>query len=472
MTLRRGLGGQTLTGMPIDRRTLLAATAATAGAGAASQAAAAPARPSPTMISALGIDASQFGVRPHATRDQSRGLQRAIEQAAATGAPLALAPGVYRAGDLKLPQGAQLVGVPGATRLILTEGPSLLSAGGASNISLTGLTLDGGNKPLPFRRGLFHVENGNNIRVRDCTVTGAGRCGLYFLRVGGDVMDSTITDTADVAIVSFDAVGLTIARNAIRAAGNNGIQILRFQNGDDGTIIIDNRIDDITDRAGGSGQFGNAINAHRANNVIVRGNRIRNCAFSGVRGNTASNMQIIGNTITDVREVALYSEFSFEGAIIANNIVDVAAFGVSVANFNEGGRIAIVQGNIVRNLLPKRPPSTAPDDLGGVGVYVEADSIVSGNVVENAPTAGIMLGWGQYLRDVNVTGNIVRNADIGVGVSVVPGSASTLIADNVISNTPHGAIVGLELAKRVTDDLARVGAKTFEHITIANNRVG
>jgi len=456
--------------MPLDRRTLLAVTAATAGAGAASQAGAAPSKQTPTTLSALGIDASQFGVRPSTTRDQTRSLQRAIDQAASTGAPLALAPGLYRAGDLKLPRGAQLVGVPGATRLMLTEGPSLASAGGASNISITGLTLDGGKKPLPDRRGLLHIENGNDIRIRDCTITGAGNCGLYFVRVGGDVMDTTITDNRDIAIASFDATGLMIARNTIRGAGNNGIQILRWQNGDDGTIIVDNRIEDIANRSVGSGQFGNAINAHRANNVIVRGNRIRNCAFSGVRGNTASNIQIIGNTITDVREVALYSEFSFEGAIIANNIVDVAAWGVSVANFNEGGRIAIVQGNIIRNLLPKRPPSTAPDDMGGVGLYVEADSVVSGNVVENAPTAGIMLGYGKYLRDVNITGNIVRNADVGIGVSVVSGSASTLIADNVLSNTPRGAIVGMEQDKLVTGDLTRARAERYPHLLINNNR--
>jgi uncharacterized secreted repeat protein (TIGR03808 family) len=48
--------------------------------------------------------------------------------------------------------------------------------------------------------------------------------------------------------------------------------------------------------------------------VIVRGNRIRNCDYSAVRGNSASNIQISGNSVSDVREVALYSEFSFEGA--------------------------------------------------------------------------------------------------------------------------------------------------------------
>ena len=173
---------------------------------------------------------------------------------------------------------------------------------------------------------------------------------------------------------------------------------------------LDNRIEDIKAGPGGSGQYGNAINAFRAGNVIVRGNRIRNCDYSAVRGNSASNIQITGNSVSDVREVALYSEFAFEGAVIANNTVDGAALGVSVCNFNEGGRLAVVQGNIIRNLLPKRPIGTAPDDDAGIGIYVEADTSVTGNVIENAPSFGIIAGWGKYLRDVAITGNVIRNS--------------------------------------------------------------
>ena len=125
--------------------------------------------------------------------------------------------------------------------------------------------------------------------------------------------------------------------------------------GDDGTLVVDNRIEDITNKAGGSGQYGNAINVFRADNVIVRGNRIRNAAFSAVRGNAASNLQIVGNTCTGLGEVALYAEFGFQGAVIANNIVDGAALGVSVTNFNQGGRLAVVQGNLIRNLVSRRP---------------------------------------------------------------------------------------------------------------------
>jgi uncharacterized secreted repeat protein (TIGR03808 family) len=454
--------------MDIDRRHLL-------GLGAAAAAASAGARPAlaapAASIGALGLDAAHFGLHPGSTEDQSRVLQTAIDAAALARAPLAIAPGVYRAGNLKLPAGTQLIGVRGATQIVLTEGPSLLAAAGADHVTLSGLVLDGDKRPLGDGRGLVHLESCRAVRIVDCEILGSGGHGIRCAAVDGEVSGTTLTDIADVAILSYNAAGLLLARNTIVGAGNNGIQIIRREKGDDGTIVVDNRIEDVANRAGGSGQYGNAINAFRAANVIVRGNRIRHCAFSAVRGNAASNIQIEGNSISDVGEVALYAEFGFECAIIANNNIDGAAIGVSVTNFNEGGRLAVVQGNIIRNLKPQRPPGTDPGDSAGVGISVEADTAVTGNVIENAPFAGIMLGWGRYLRDVAATGNVVRKSDIGIAVSVTPGSATTLVANNVIADSARGAIVGMAGGKRFTGDLSQGGLESYAHLTISGNRV-
>jgi uncharacterized secreted repeat protein (TIGR03808 family) len=455
--------------MDLDRRHLLALTAATAGASAAvSPARAAPPAP-PT--SALGVDASHFGLRAGSPDDQSRALQRAIDETARTRTPLAIPPGVYRAGNLQLPAGAQLMGVRGATRIVLTEGPSLIAAAAADHITLSGLVLDGGRRALPERRGLVQLETCRSIKIADCEIKGSGRNGIVCVAVDGELIDTVLTETADVAIHVLDARGLVIARNRIDGAGNNGIQVWRTVNGDDGTIVVDNRVESIDNRSGGSGQYGNAVNVFRAANVIVRGNRIRNCAFSAVRGNAASNIHMDGNSVSDVREVAFYAEFGFEGALIANNTIDGAAIGVSVTNFNEGGRLAVVQGNIIRNLLAQRPPGTDPGDAAGVGISVEADTAVTGNVVENAPTAGIMLGWGHYLRDIAVTGNVVRKADIGIAVSVVPGAGTALIANNVIAETRRGAIIGMARSKPVTGDLSKGGVEQYAHLAVSGNQV-
>lgn len=454
--------------MDLNRRHLIgASTAGIAGALAIPGDAA---RAAP-LTSVLGRDAAQYGVRPGSHDDQTRALQRAIDEAARAQMPLALPPGVYRTGLLRLPSGTQLIGVRGATKLVLTGGASAIQSDGSDAIGLSGLTIDGGGIPLPPRRGLVHVLGGRDVRITDCEITGSGGSGIWLEQVSGDISGNIFTNIAATAVVSFDAKGLAVCRNTITGTNDNGIEILRTAIGDDGTLVADNRIEDIKAGPGGSGQYGNAINAFRAGNVIVRGNRIRNCDYSAVRGNSASNIHITGNSVSDVREVALYSEFAFEAAVIANNTVDGAAVGVSVCNFNEGGRIAVVQGNIIRNLVPKRPIGTAPDDDAGVGIYVEADSSVTGNVIENAPSYGIVAGWGKYLRDVVISGNVIRKALAGIGVSVVPGAGTALVNNNMISETPRGAVVGLDHARAVTPDLAADGAQRFAQLVVGNNAV-
>ncbi|MGY4407236.1 TIGR03808 family TAT-translocated repetitive protein [Bradyrhizobium sp. USDA 3315] len=455
--------------MDVNRRHLIGATAAgAAGALAMSPDAVRAAAPS---TGSLGRDVTQYGVHPGSPDDQTRNLQRAIDDAARAQVPLAFPPGVYRTGPLRLAPGSQLIGVRGASRLVFNGGASLLEGEGAGGVVLMGLTFDGGNVPLPNRRGLVHCLSGRDIRITDCRFTGSGGNGVWFEQMSGDVSNNFFTEIATTALVSFDALGLMVSRNTIKGTNDNGIEILRTAIGDDGSIVADNRIEDIKAGPGGSGQYGNAINAFRAGNVIVRGNRIKNCDFSAVRGNSASNIHITNNSVSNVREVALYSEFSFEAAVIANNTVDGAAIGVSVCNFNEGGRIAVVQGNIIRNLLPKRPAGTDPNDGAGIGIYVEADSTVTGNVIENAPTFGIVAGWGKYLRDVAISGNVVRNAFVGIGVSVVPGAGTALINNNMISETPRGAVVGLDHSRPITPDLSAGGAQQYAQLVVGANAV-
>jgi len=456
--------------MSIDRRHFLAATTAT-GAVGATEAIAAPASSGSIPISGLGIDAFHLGVRTNSTEGQTEILQRAVDRTAGARLPLILPPGVYRVRALILPTGARLIGVPGATRIVALDSTPLIVARNADHVLLTGITFDGSGRSLPEDAGLIQVAMGRNIAIRDCEVIGSGRNGIVLEAVEGEVTGNTITGALGAAIFSVEARGLVIARNTIRNASNNGIQVWRSQGGDDGTQVIDNRIEDTAAQSGGSGQNGNAINVFRAHNVTVRGNRIKNAAFSAVRGNAASNIQITNNSCTGLGEVAIYAEFGFEGALIANNTIDGAAIGVAVTNFNEGGRLAVVQGNLIRNLHAKRPAGTDPNDGSGIGIGVEADTAVTGNIIENAPSAGIALGWGQYLRDVSVTGNVVRSAGVGIAVSVTPGAGSAVIADNLISGTKSGAIVGMDQRKPMTGDLAREGATRFAQLAINGNRV-
>ncbi len=451
--------------MTLDRRTLLTgltATGAVAPIGVAYSATA--------PGGGFGMDVTKFGVRPNSVDDQSRALQEAINAAAGSRVPLFFPPGVYRAGDLALPSGTHLVGVPGASRLLLGYGASLAASSRAEQIMLAGLTFDGASRPLPEKRGLLTIRNTRDFIMRDCAIASAGGTALVLESVDGEIANNVFTGALKAAIFSLDATGLAIRNNTIRNAGNNGILVWRSEKGDDGTIVSGNRIQDIAARDGGSGQNGNGVNIFRAANVIVSDNRIKNCAFSAVRGNAASNMQVRGNSASALGEVAIYSEFDFEGAVIANNTIDGAALGISVTNFNHGGRLAVVQGNIIRNLMT-RGQAFVDQEARGIGIGVEADTIVTGNVIEKAPVAGIWLGWKEYLRDVSVTSNIVRQSRIGIAVQVSKGAGSALVADNLISGTTMGAILGMDGLKRVTNDLANEKPAQYAQLTISGNRV-
>jgi uncharacterized secreted repeat protein (TIGR03808 family) len=96
---------------------------------------------------------------------------------------------------------------------------------------------------------------------------------------------------------------------------------------------------------------------------------------------------------------------------------------------------------------------------------------VTGNVIENAPTAGMILGWGHHLRDVAATGNVVRQADIGIGVSVATGAGTALIANNMFADVKRGAIIGMDRKRIVTGDLMRGGAERYANLTVSGNRV-
>ena len=122
-----------------------------------------------------------------------------------------------------------------------------------------------------------------------------------------------------------------------------------------------------------------------------------------------------------------------------------------MTNFNEGGRLAVIQGNLIRNLFRRE---NEPVDKRGDGIAVEADAAITGNTIENAPTCGILVGWGRHMRDVNVTGNVIRMARVGIGVTGDAEAGKVMIASNLISGSRDGAIRALKFAEPYGPDLA------------------
>lgn len=417
------------------------------------------------------IKAEEFGVRPGALDDQSRSFQKMLDAASERGAPVFLPPGDYVVSNIRFPRETRLIGVPGTTRIVYGGGGFLFAAEDASTVDLTGLSIDGANRPLDEQaQALVEMRRVAAFVMDRCKVAASTRSAIALERVSGSVERSTIEDAADYALYSVEAGHMRIASNVVADCADGGILVHRWQAAADGSIVTNNRIERIGARSGGTGQYGNGINVFRADNVIVANNHVADCAFSAIRANSASNVQITGNQCLRSGETAIYSEFSFEGAVISSNIVDGAAIGISIANSNEGGRMAVCSGNIVRNLVDEAPYEAFEAVGFGIGISVEADTAVTGNVIEKAPRYGMMLGWGPFLRNVAATGNVIRMAGEGIAVSVVEGAGSAVIADNIIEGVERG-VVGYRWADPATGDLAAGDETRFAHLVIERNLV-
>ena len=422
------------------------------------------------MWAAQPIDAAQdFGLDPNDAGDQTQKLQAALNAAAGEGRLLLLPAGNFSVAGLTLPSGLNMTGIPGKT-ILTTPGSSRLGfMSGTSGSLFTGITFQA-NTPESAAgvNGLIEIESSTGVTFQQCEFLNAAGNGIAASGSAVTIEDCRFAGATAAAIHSQNGQGFIIRGNRINGADNAGIRIWRDAPGADGSIISGNQIRKIDWKDGGNGQNGNGISIYNAEEVIVSDNHISDCAFSAVRINTGKNCQIRGNVCVGSGETAIYSEFAFSGSVIADNIVDGAATGIAITNMDQGGHLATCTGNIVRNIAPH---STTNPDAQPVGIYAEADVVVANNTIDTVPGAGIVAGFGPYVRNVVVSNNLITNAMIGIGVSVVqeqsPGPVR--VTGNMISGAQQG-IVGMEWQKVVSDDLAK-DASRYPNITVSDNTI-
>jgi uncharacterized secreted repeat protein (TIGR03808 family) len=416
------------------------------------------------------IDAVQYKAVPDSGDRKNTSLQKMIDQASRENVPVFLPPGIYKVSNLTLPENTRITGVPGASRIVYTGDGRLFAAENLKRIELSNIVIDGQNRWLGDDTGaLLQFTGVDQVLIDNCEIGGSRKHALQLERCGGRIERSRISGAAQSGIYAVESAALSITGNEVFDCGNGGILVHRWKKAEDGTIVSGNRISDIKANDGGTGQNGNGINIFRADNVMVSDNHISDCAFTAIRANSGSDIQITGNQCLRSGETAIYVEFEFQGAVVSSNMIDGAANGISIANFDEGGRLASVTGNVVRNLTLKGPYK---HEVGfGIGIAAEADTLISANIVEGAPRWGMQLGWGPYLRNLVVSGNVVRKAPVGCAVSVAEGAGTAVITDNVFEKIADGAILGFEWDKKVSGELATADKSPYPQLTVERNRV-
>ncbi|MFO1123078.1 MAG: TIGR03808 family TAT-translocated repetitive protein [Hyphomicrobiales bacterium] len=385
-----------------------------------------------------------------ANASEIKSLEAEIKKALEGDGVLRLPPGEIVTRPLVIRRNLSIIGT--GTRIRGSgEGP-ILTVTGAQSVVLRGLALSGADGVSG--EALLRGEDVGDLTIEDCSFSDAAGTAVHLEACGGRVSDNRLDRIGGAGIFARDSRGLEISGNRLADIGNNGIQVWSSEPREDGTRVTGNQIARVKATAGGTGQNGNGINVFRAGNVIVSGNRISDCAFSAVRNNAGSACLIASNSISRTGEVAIYCEFGFLGAVVTGNMLEDVALGISITNFNEGGRLAAVNGNVIRNVTG----GGSLESTRGIGIAAEADTAITGNVIEGATDTGIALGWGGYGRDLSATGNVIRDCGIGIGFSVASGAGPVLIANNRISAARNGNIMGTDHGTPVTSDLAVAGA--------------
>jgi uncharacterized secreted repeat protein (TIGR03808 family) len=426
-------------------------------------------------------------------------LQDIFNVARTQGYVLFFQPGSYAAGTttvLTTDGGGRPLSVkalPGSVTFLFNGTNILLRVEGQSEVRFEGIIFNGQNRVLtdyvPQRRALIAVaSNARKVFFSDCEIINSPGIGLY-VTSGADVIIERCTFTSHSVGIWSENARITAASNTLQTIANNAINIWRSTVTGDSSTVTGNIINGVQSAAGGTGENGNGVAVFRAVGVTITDNKIFNCQFSAIRCNGGGGFNISDNNIFNTREVAIFIEapspgIDLTGAIVANNVLDTVGLGISVANsgqFSDGvSRSVIVTGNRISNVLKNAipDPGYVPPVTIGIGINVEQDCVVSGNLIENAAGVGIQAGINTAARDLVVTGNLVRSSPLGIGVSndaVNSANRSIVVSGNVVRTASAGGIVptlftGTTISRVGTIEYGNNLATTAGSVTFGHNR--
>jgi uncharacterized secreted repeat protein (TIGR03808 family) len=454
--------------MPMDRRAFLYGTMASLGTALSLL----PARSRSAELSPIdglrgSLSPDDAAVVARSADDRSKTLQKAAERAAAEGRPLFLPPGRFEVSNLHLPPGLTLIGVPGQTRLVYTGGGRLLQVLGGRGITVDGIVFDGANRALADPTGgLVDFTEVEDLAFSRCEIVGSAGHALTLARVSGRVSQSRFSGARGVGVVSTEGRGLDVSDNGVVDCGAGGILVQRWSDDEDGTAVSGNRVERIRS-LDGAGGHGHGVEIFRARGVAVASNRIADCTGSAIAIAGTSGAQVTGNQCRRSGATGIQAADASDGALMANNLVDGAVGGLALTGLAADSRLAAITGNMIRNVTV----AVTDGDAGGIGIHVDADAAVTGNVVEAAARIGLRLGWGPSLRNVVASANVIRDTAIGIGVSIVEGVGRTVVSANMIS-AAGGGIRGMRWQEFVTLDLTASDADAYPGLLIERNQVG
>lgn len=394
-----------------------------------------------------------------------------LRAAARNGGAVRLPPGEIALTGLELPDGATLIGAPGRTVLKLTGLGPLLFGNMARKITLESLILDGGRGIVAKSQGLLDFTDVVSLSISGCVIRRSPANGVNLSRCGGVFAQNTVENVVDAGYHSLDGLGVDIDDNHVRECGDNGVMVWTNEAGRyEGSRIRNNLIEDIRNRSGGNGPYGNGVSIYGAGSVRVERNRIYRCAYTAVRNAAGHGVDVIGNDCKTFGERAMYAEFGAKNAVFRDNRIEDCGAGIGVANSDRGTDGAMVSGNTIIRMKESHPDSDfGPEMLWLTAVEAEKNAQVIGNTIVGPGWIGIAMGG--WRENVRVEGNSISGVDYGITFATGDGVGDGYILRNRFHDIRKGAIVARAGYEFLPGDLAKPGSKSYPRLVARDNEL-
>jgi Periplasmic copper-binding protein (NosD) len=344
-------------------------------------------------------------ISPTITASPTRGLGRALDLLARGHATVLLEPGVYTLHDVRLGDGAHLLGLPGTILRAPAGAYSNVLFVSASNVRISNLTIDGGGQGPGDGEGIAVASGARNLRASQLNIVHIRRSGMYaygsFFNIS--IQDSALTGdgVADAgALLGLHEGGsyASVIRCRIQGFRQWGVNFVQADYGRSdrglGALALDNVVSDVDDPTRQDGTDAGGIWTGGPAASII-GNRIQRATWDGI--------ETVGSS---------------EGTVIADNVIGNTRTGIYIEHSTNH---SLVTRNVIREI---RTGINVEWRYGDVG---SSDNTYRRNTIINAAKAGIFVDVGS---DRNaLVANLIRGTQDAI---VLQGSSNNVVAHNVL----------------------------------------
>ena len=258
------------------------------------------------MESSVTISITDFGAVGDGKTDNRAALQKAFDQARATGQDVYIPPGVYCHSGVLTITGIHVAGAGEASVLKATSyGQEVVWLKG-DGVALSDVRLDGvgGSRLTSYTGAKVAVQDATNFSIENIHIGSSSAAGIImnnssYGHIAGNIVENTRADSIHMVNGAHD---LVVEQNRVERSGDDGISVVTYGNA--GMVNhITVRDNEVLDSVGGRG-----LTVVGGSDVTIEHNTVKSSAgnagvYIACEGSystqAAHNVRVSGNTVID-----------------------------------------------------------------------------------------------------------------------------------------------------------------------------